>query len=48
MKKSIKRICKATEKAEMAVAYIFIVGAVYATAMGYMYSNVKHARKKRH
>ena len=45
MKKSIKRICKATEKAEMAVAYMIILGAVYATAMGYMYSAAKQNRR---
>jgi hypothetical protein len=45
MKKSIKRICKATEKAEMAVAYIFIVGGVYATALAYMYSAAKRGHK---
>jgi len=45
MKKSIKRICKATEKAEMAVAYMIIVGGVYATALAYMYSNAKRGHK---
>ena len=45
MKKSIKRICKATEKAEMAVAYMIIVGGVYATALAYMYSAAKRGHK---
>jgi hypothetical protein len=45
MKKSIKRICKGAEKVEMAVAYMLIVGGVYATALAYMYSSAKRSRK---
>ena len=45
MKKSIKRICKGAEKVEMAVAYILIVGGVYATALAYMYSAARENRR---
>ena len=45
MKKRIKRIMSGAEKVEMAVAYILIVGGVYATALAYMYSSAKHDRK---
>ena len=45
MKKSIKRIMSAAEKVEMAGVYVFVVGAVYVTALAYMYSAAQHERK---
>ena len=45
MKKSIKRIMSAAEKVEMAGVYIFVVGAVYVTALAYMYSAAQRERK---
>ena len=44
MKKRIKRIMSVAEKVEMAVAYILIVGGVYATALAYMYSAARENR----
>ncbi len=45
MKKSIKRIMSAAEKVEMAGVYMFVVGAVYVTALAYMYSAAQRERK---
>ncbi len=46
MKRYIKYIKSATEKAEMAGVYMIVVGAVYVTALAYMYSAAK--RDPRH
>ena len=41
----IKRIKRASCLCHRAVGYSILLGAIYATAIAYMYSNAKSARK---